>query len=205
MEVGLCQRVLMFVGGNGYPPGASGTSTILYNVLQGLDSSQLDVLTEEPVVTNSTSLPFQTTTMPRPLLSKLPLVWRLAFLEGILRYIWAGLRLTRAPRYRRTFLIFPDTASVIGGYIVSRLRNVENHVFLIDLLSDSRLNKVEYLLLKLFEKKLLQKSHTVYCMTRGVIEFYQRKVRREYGLLRHCVAVDGNNVLITGQDRTGQA
>ena len=186
------KKILMFIGGNAYPPNASGASTTLYNLLKGLDSSQLDVLTGQPVVTNSTSLPFQTARISRPVLSKLPLVWRLAVLEGIVRYIWVGLKLIPPGQYRRTLLVFPDTASIMAGYVVSLLRKLEFQVYLIDLLAESRLSKVEYILLKLLEKRLLRESHTVYCISRGVAEFYQNWVQREYVILPHGVVMDGH-------------
>lgn len=181
--------VLFIVGGQAYPPSSSGAASILFNLLQGLDPVNIEVLTGEVLKPNSNFLPFKITRIPHPQISHDRWLWRLQVLEDILRYIQVGCRLTTAKRYDGLLLVFPDTGSFLAGYFIARLKKIKYQVYLIDLLADSRLNKLEWWLLRIYERKILEKAETVYCLNQGILEFYQSSVNREYALLPHCITL----------------
>ncbi|MFZ6031499.1 MAG: hypothetical protein ACOYYS_27625 [Chloroflexota bacterium] len=187
------EKVLLIVGAQAYPPNPSGASSILYNLLDGIEPEAIDVLSGEPAKTNSNTLPFEAVRISAPWLSHLKWLWRFQALEDILRYLMAGLRLTAQKKYQKIMLVFPDTGSFVAGYLVARLRGLKYQIYLIDLLSDSRLNKLEWLLLRFLEKQIIKEAEVVYSLSQGIVDFYQPAVQREYVLLPHCITLDKVN------------
>lgn len=188
------KNVLMFVG-KGYPPGMSGSSTVIYNLFNGIDSTQIDVIAGYPQIKDDRKLAFKEKRIQESwfLKSTLPFLWRLYIIENIFRYIYYGLKITRSNNINRILLIFPGTSSFIGGYFVARIRNIEYQTYFFDLLSDSRRYILEYILLKLFEKKILRTSHKVYSLSDGLSKYYSKIVDREYILLPHTYIPMRNN------------
>ena len=194
--------VLLSVGGSAFPPSSGGAATILYHLLHGIDRASLDVLTAEPFKPNSNTLRFPVTKIPKVRIEQIPGLWRIQTLERTLRYVQQGLKATASKTYDSMLLVFPDTAALIGGFLVARLRKIPFHVYLIDLLSDSRLNKTEWLLLRLFEKRILKQAQVVYSLSDGITAFYRQRVDREYVLLPHCIpALNGSVPALSERDR----
>jgi len=186
------KNILMFVGST-YPPNMGGASKILYDLLSGLDPNKIDVLAGklQNSKENDRKLLFKVKWIPVSWLLRkgFTAIWRFYLFEDTVRYIYHGLNITSSKKYDRIFLIFPSTSSFVGGYIVACLRNIPFQIYTIDLLANSRLHKLEYYLLKFFEKKILKKSHKVYVLNQSIVEFYNKLVEREYILLPHTADI----------------
>jgi len=182
----------MFAG-EAYPPNVGGASAIIYNLLNSLDPEIIDILAGTPnnPKKNDRTLPFKVKRISKSwfLHKGFTFIWRFYIFENIVRYIYYGLKITSSKKYDRFLIIFPTTSSFIGGFFVACIRNIEFQIYLIDLLADSRLRKMEYFLLKLFERKILKKSHKVYSLNEGIVEFYKKVVEREYILLPHTADI----------------
>ena len=172
-----------------WPPNIGGTPTAIYNLFKDLDSSKFDVLTSfrENAKTDNRKLNFKLHLFNSTKSSSLRFLWRFSFIEDIVRYFVAGYKLLKdSKRYYRLFILYPDTGSIIAGIILSKIYKIKYDVYLLDLLAESRVNKLEKLLILIFQKNILTNALNVFCLE-GVANYYANHVSREYVVLNHCL------------------
>lgn len=172
-----------------WPPSVGGTPTQMYNLFNGLDDSQFEVLTcsRFDEVTDDKELNFKLHTFKTTKSSSLKFIWRFHFLEDIFRYFIAGYRVLKSnKKYYKLFILYPDTGSIIAGYILSKLFKIGYDIYLLDLLSESRTNKLEKLLVTFFQNSIIGHALNVFCLE-GVANYYSKYINRDYVVLNHCL------------------
>jgi len=179
------KKTLLVVGGTAYPPYPGGAAAILYNLLKDLPASDFEVLTSIPNMSNDSTLSFDTVRLPASKLLIRPFVWRFQALVEIVRYFWKARQMLRNGKYHSVLLVFPETGSLLGGWLAARSVGINYDLYIIDLLADSRLNKTERLLLKIFEKAIIRQAKAVFCLNEGISDLYRSKVPRDFVWLPH--------------------
>ena len=183
------KKILIVAGEQVWPPNIGGSCSVIFNLFNGIDEDMFHVLTSQnkELKKDSRKLKNKVFSFPPTRLSKLRLIWRLMFFENIIRYIYFGYRLIKnIKQYDKFLIIFPDTGSFIGGYILSIIFSKKFDIYLLDLLSETRELKFEKFILSIFEKKILNNAQNVFCMG-GIKDYYSKKYYREYIRLSHCI------------------
>ena len=183
------KNILIIAGMQSWPPSVGGTPTQMYNLFNGLDDSQFEVLTCSRFneVTDDKELNFKLHTFKTTKSSSLKFIWRFHFLEDIFRYFIAGYRVLKSnKKYYKLFILYPDTGSIIAGYILSKLFKIGYDIYLLDLLSESRTNKLEKLLVTFFQNSIIGHALNVFCLE-GVANYYSKYINRDYVVLNHCL------------------
>ena len=183
------KNILIIAGMQSWPPSIGGTPTLMYNLFNGLDNSKFEVLTSSrnDEKTDDKKLSFKLHTFNTTKSSSLKFIWRFHFIEDIIRYFIAGYRvLINNEKYYRLFILYPDTGSIIAGYLLSKFFNIKYDVYLLDLLSESRINKIEKLLISSFQNRIIRDALNLYCLE-GVANYYSNYINRKYVVLNHCL------------------
>ena len=193
-----------------WPPNVGGTPTVMYNLFKGLNKNNFDVLTTSRKYskTDDRNLDYKIFDFtPSKSVTKM-FLWRFHFIEDIIRFLFAGYKLLlRKNDYDSLFITFPDTGSIISGYILSKIFNKNYNIYLLDLLSESRTLFFEKYSLRFFQKKILKEASNVFCVE-GLGDYYSKDVKRKYEVLNHCLSdklkiinndYDKNTIIFAGQ------
>lgn len=179
-------KILMIVGGQAYPPSVGGTPSILYGLLKDIDPNRIDVLTEDShnAETNKT-LPFPTIRIPKSRLITVRILWHFHVVESAIRFFLKSFQLMRRNKYGSVLLLFPETAPLVGGWLATMFNKQIYDLYVIDLMADSRIYKIEWILLRLTENRMLKHARTVFSLTKGITDLYNQRVARDYISLPH--------------------
>ena len=182
------RKVLIF--SSSFPPTQGGTGTIMSNLFTGVDTSNLEVVTSfapELVKNEKFEKMYR---LSKTLSKNIKFIWRISVIEETIRYFIKGMQLTQQKKYDKILFTYAGTPSFLGGYFVALFRKIKFDIYIIDLISDSRIYLIEKYLLQLFEKTIIDRCCNAFVLTEAIAEFYSKTIKRKYTLIPHCLSLD---------------